>query len=373
MLKSFIIQLRRQTLSSIFIIIAFTVSILVYSFGVSKITEDKHRINDVVEASKNKLIVSIASEKGIDINSIEEKFSSFSQDNYLSMNVPIQIGEEKTNWVAQCVLVKRDETFYPMIQGRYFNTKDMSTTENVTVLGYTFSRRMIKKGSNYFLTLNGKDYKVIGVIGNKDRDSGYDTLIQLPINKLRVIMNNNKLNFLEISVKNTKHVPNEEARSIEEYIKKLDNTANISIGDDPSPSANSNRLKQDLQYTSKEVGTILLISLINIVIVSIYIVKNRSKDLVVLKICGAHDNNIFMMVFIDFMIMAFMGTFLALVIQYIMSKFFMNQLIYLDYSRYFSVTNYISAVFLSLILSLISSAISLKNVLNMPLAEAIKR
>lgn len=373
MIKSTLIQLKNNKLISSFIILACTVAIFTFSLAVSQFFEGKKMLDDSMKYTGNKLIVEIASNPGIPFNSLNEYLKTYLNNNYITIKLPAEIGEDGTNWVMDGVFNTDYNVYFPLINGRYFNASDFDSNEKIAILGYTFSHRIIKENNDDFVLLNGEKYKVVGVVGYPERNSGYDTLVQLPVTTQLENLTKEPLKSITFEINNSSAIAIEDVEPFKEFITKIDNEAKINIHKDDSMGMKKSINNQTIKYTSKETGVILMISLLNIITVGLYWIKKRKKEFAIRKMCGSTSVKIITIALSDFITLATIGAIIALSIQFIISYTFTDKLRLMGISRYFSITNYLYAFLLTLVFGIITTITSLYSILKIQPAEAIKK
>ncbi|WP_066874804.1 ABC transporter permease [Clostridium mediterraneense] len=107
---------------------------------------------------------------------------------------------------------------FPLLRGRLLNSDDMNSTEPLALIGKEFEKFIIKKDNLEYITLKNIDYKVVGILGEKNIKNDIDSMIFYNLNSLFYNLNSLK----PVSLSNI--VLNSETLSSREIVKKIENT-----------------------------------------------------------------------------------------------------------------------------------------------------
>ncbi|MGL6184387.1 MAG: ABC transporter permease [Clostridium chrysemydis] len=295
----------KRKLTILFFILAYTSAILTFSIGNSALTSEKNKMK-LFNKNNNKIIsfVSENPNKNFKLNSTD--FLNILKEYKISIVLSSFIGingdmvEIVTELKSEGLSIKPD-----MKEGTYFSNLDFSSDEPIAVISSTLE----SEDNKYILSPNIK----LTTIG-----STYERA------KKVIVPNKVFFDFFEIdniAMPNITCVINGEEKEvtaainkIKENIKKLDDTIEVKVN--PYVLKDVNYEASNLQTTSL---LLILITIINSISISSLWIEDRKKEIVLRKVVGAKDIDIFKIFLGELVIVSIISTILAFIIQGILA------------------------------------------------------
>ena len=367
-------QVKNHFLSGAFMILGYTIAILIISFGTSTLMDTRQNILDkscgLPEHSASLDI--IGKLKLQNYNEIFKDISKSSAIEITRMNANIKnAGNENSANLTAVMFNEKPEWTIPICDGRYLSIDESLSDKKVAVIGNALKSLIKKENGKKIIIFNNENFEVIGIAGKTNRDSLWDDCIYVPMKSLPIEIKNNidNQNRISITIKKNGQYPKDEYKRMDELVKKIDgsasiNAANLKVDKDPM----ANFWGEVSNFTIFAI-LILAIAVINVVNLSMYWIYDRKKEIALRKVVGATDYKIFKLVLKEMISLAIIGAILALLIQEILSVYFKD---WLQIPIDLSLANFIVALCVIIVCGLMTSLIPTKLTLKLQPNEVMK-
>lgn len=348
-----------HTVSIIFLMASFIVSILLISIGTSTVVGLKEAALLKENATpKNALEItySFSNKTSFDkhlkiINSISENSGVMITGNYLYFN------QDKLKYPLTAIFFQKESKWnYPYYNGRYFSTDEIKDGSNVVLIG----KELIKfthsiNGENY-LGIEGTEYEVIGIIGIKDKYSPWDSRILMPLTSVpQSTRSTIESNSCSLILYNDSKLPMDDFKVIKEQIIHMDKDASIIANE-----LNANRQNAIVDLITHQDTLMIysfliyIIALINLINITAYWINERRYEIGVRKACGHNNYHISMMLFSEMFLVLLISCFIALSIQVILNLVLSN---IFNYPLGLTFINCITAIIVTLLTSIATTMV----------------
>lgn len=203
-------------------------------------------------------------------------------------------------------------TDFKILKGRILNSDDVKSSEPLAVIGKDFEEYIIKKGDLEYIKLKGKEYKVIGVIGEKNIKNEADHMIFYNLNSIgneeifNIVLNSKSISGKDIVKKVEDVIPTKYISAIEEIGEVYSETSLLA-----------------LIYQAENIIPFVLIIiafLCTLIRGLIFWVEKISLELGVRLSLGATKINVLTLILKRFSIIYFISSILAILIAIIIQK-----------------------------------------------------
>lgn len=373
-LKLFIKQIKAHPVTIIFFMLGYFISILIFSIGFSNMV---YMQNSIVERNsgiyKDSLNVYISSSKNIEYENIVDSFKDISSKSKIRITtLSSYIGENNKEYEIIAEYFKEDtNSNFPIIKGRYFTSQEVLQMERVVVLGKELESFTYFDSNKQKVKIGGEEYTVVGLIGDKNRDSIWDKTIFIPIT---VVPESSKLSYFRVMSSSLLLISDEqkEANDLQSIIKNIKKV-------DPDSSIESKRTEESknvfLYVVSQNVGLLLIsgilfaFSVINIVNISSFWINERKIEIAIRKSFGISNLQIIILMFTEFLSITFITALISLSSQIVLGITIKD---IFGYHLYVSKENFALALIISIFSAFITIVIPARKILNISPIEALK-
>lgn len=389
MLKFILKSWQKKPLSVILIIIGYFIAILFLSIGISIV-----QMNEEVFADKNlgnwedNVIVSVSADSDVQFNyevlvSLMKKLAVYGEVQALNFGeIKLKHGSNSDSFpIVPILSLERPEWHMPVMGGRYFKDTDFFNQTNGILIGKVVAKKLhIGKEDAPLIRSNGKKYIVIGTIGREYRETQWDDVVYIPINSIpqeTINQINNKESRawrngkLDVTFLLRKKTTVNEVE-IEKSIKKVLNEDSVEVRFSNPGSVDRSSVENSKLLTGAISGILLLISLINIINLSVFWIMERKKSLAIMSSIGATPMMIVCSIIFEMLMMVVIATGLSLLTHQILWSVFKDFLIQKEIFVNVSYWNFLIVMGIGLICGLISSLIPVSQSLKIEPAEALK-
>lgn len=246
-----------------------------------------------------------------------------------------------------------------LIRGRFFTKDDFSTEykESLVVIGKGLLDKVEKQGEDEYIFFNEKRCKVIGVMGDEKKQKMLDYTL---IFNLKDFYNTNQYpkvsNGWYLSSKDKSSDLYEVIDKANESMGKNSNTRFTVSKHNIQPNPIKTALKGTSNITT-HFGCFAIVIALNIFIIVKQWIGERIKEIGVRKAFGASDNQIYKLVFKEYMEISLFSSLVALLIQGILIKSDI-----FDISGNIAFLNFVAITIFSFIFSSILLLISIREI-----------
>lgn len=368
-------QFIAHKISIIFLIASFVISILLISIGTSVVVALKESALIKENASpKNALEITYGFSKKISFDEQLRILTNISKNSGLMIpgNHLFIAGDKLKHPLTAIYFQKESKWTYPYYDGRYFDINEIKAGANVILIGKNLLGFTRIKNNKRYLTIEGAEYEVIGVIGVNNKYSAWDSRLLMPLASLPPsIKSTIESNSTSIILYNDLKPPLDDFNAIKNEIISVDSEASIFARES---NTNQQNIMLDLLTRQDTLFMysilIYIIALINLVNITSFWINGRRYEIGVRKAFGHNNYHISIMLFSEMFLILIISVLIALTIQVILSQFFSA---ILDYPLGLTVYNGIIAIIISLITSIATSIIPIIKAFRIQPVEIMKK
>lgn len=338
----------------ILLLIGFIFSILPASIAIST------RNSFLQKAYENKngkfehyYTLQVNNPSNIDINFLQK----ISEKNFVKSSAIIEninLNKEGFPPISLIVLLSDNNWKPPIIEGRYFNKSE----KDALLVG----KDIYSLNCSDTFRINDTSYNIVGISGFEDT-IGYNNKIFMKLDNLpdEILQNIKSQSSLSISIRSNKDPKTE----IANFISNLNQNVEI-IEEKVEKNTFAYRNLQELLGAPIR---LLLISMINLIIISFLWIHTKRRDISLRKALGGSNLNIFIYIWGQLLVCSLAAVLITLLFQSILNIADIN---IKNFNIQIDPENILIGLVFSLILSLITCAFPINNIIKLQPAEALK-
>ena len=235
----------------------------------------------------------------------------------------------------------------PLITGEFLNTEMFNSLNGkYSVIGKNLSNLIKERNNQKYVSINGEEYSVVGIMGYSNKDSIFDEKFYVNINPHILTDINGKWIIDGENINGMYDIINSRAKIIDNDIK----ISLLSLDRAESSIANIFSNKIYLIIIFVLVVLTLLLNIINVT--NNYIIK-RKKEFGIRRVYGATKFKLYLKIIYDYQVMTIEGFILSQLIYFLIIKFNKYPIIFGEK------LNFLSSIFSFLLLLLIGIIISI--------------
>lgn len=411
MFKEIIRQWKKHFWGTTLLLVGYLIGILFLSLGVSIAQESRE--NALISTSgdpNNSYVISVDTfEDSVltfdNITPILDKISTNVEVQVLNLdNIKLKENLDVKPSLVPLIYHQKPEWLPPILYGRYFTSDETLGDNHIAIIGKELYNRLCSNGltKNSSITIDDTIYNVIGVIGKENRLTQFDYTIYVP---LRAIPNDikstighqdTKLNNsnVQIPVSNDSesldqiapkqiysltmflrkngNTPNDDVENLKIELGKINPKASINYSKVILPEGNTEQFRNSVILTIIISGAILLVTIINVMNLSIFWILDRRREIVIKKVLGAVDKLIIKPILIESIFIAILACLIAILLHFSIIILAKSKLVGLEIALNISWLNLIVAFSVSIFCGIATSIPSIRMALNMNPVEILK-
>ena len=264
----------------------------------------------------------------------------------------------------------------PILTGRFFTVNDFNKDEPIALIGKNLREMLITKDNKKYLFYDNTYYRIIGIMGYKNKSSIYDKKFAVNLNA--ILSDPEKfsrdLNKVMWRVDNRNSNARNSIKDIYNGLSKVNKNIQIQIENQNSrfsPLTTAFNVNKDL-ITSLII--FILVLFFNIINVSLFWVSEMKKEIGVRKALGGTNKSIALKIMFKYEIIGITAAFSALMLHVILSKYTniikMFGIYYGDASV--SLVSILALTAFSLVIGFMASLIPIRQILKMEISDIIR-
>lgn len=313
-------QWRRKFRTLIFIVIGFVIGNLVLSCGISISVQNVTRQRNMTSGNPNiQALIHLESESKMlprNVISFSKSLSKYGELQIISAEDVTIDATNKEYSLFPLFVSKEEEWHIPLLEGRYFEKKEMSDSK--VILGKTIAEEM-NLHKDDMVTIEGIQYEIVAICGLEWEETIWDNVVGMTWGSFTKyhadMLHTNKI---EVMVKSGK----EDLVSNYETDKKIAKELGIEYSYENIMESDEKAEESDNSVIITIIASVLVftIVIINITNLMLYWVLDRKKDLSVFKAMGASNKYLTKCIVLEVVAMTLLGFVIALLIQYILNQ-----------------------------------------------------
>lgn len=260
---------------------------------------------------------------------------------YIEYN-PIPIYKDVTTLFGKAIFSNKDYNFIPpILDGRYFSLPELSSSENIVVLGNNLKQYIEPNGK---FKIEGKEFNVIGIMGYDNGKSAYDEMFIIPMKSVNVA-SDSRCQWKVVGDNNTiDHVLNLIQDSIISDNNKI-------IFKEPIYQIDIREIILSMWDFISVFLLASIIGILNIFMMMQFWIKGYKKEIGVRKALGGTNTKIVVEILIKYQILLGISFVIGASIHYITQGIFNDIFSYVDFK--YTINNIIIVYLATMILGLI--------------------
>ncbi|MDD4066980.1 MAG: ABC transporter permease [Clostridia bacterium] len=204
------------------------------------------------------------------------------------------------------------DMYYPMIEGEFFSKEDCINNEQVAIVGKNIVDDVTYNIDNKrYIKVENREYIVKGIMGDKNRNLKCNDMFIL--NASSYYNNTNNMKSVYTYILSSKNDTDKIVKNIINQLKSLD--SNIVV----SNTANVQFQGQTVLFAEYELPkifkSVIFVFLINVLIVNVFWLISRQKELAIKKMLGATNVDIAITIIIYQQVLILLAYILAIVLH----------------------------------------------------------
>ena len=174
---------------SIFMILGLVMSMLIFSIGnsfVASLINAKEIKQNASPPDGTQIYINTKNADVLSFDTMISILKYLSDDGGAIIN-NLMVESERVNTftpVSAEWFTQDNGWHYPLSEGRYYTAREIEKGKNVILIGRELLTRTQIKNKKRMLTLEGKDYEVIGIVGIQNQQTLWDNRIFMPVTAL---------------------------------------------------------------------------------------------------------------------------------------------------------------------------------------------
>lgn len=303
MFKHIFKQWIKKPLGIILIMLGYIIGILVLSIGLSSVESTKNNLNDMYSGNPDDYsFVRIVTADSVncsysDISDFSTNLSSKAELQILNFGKGTVIkGNNKYEYSLIPIIFNNAPKWnIPIINGRYFEANEAKGNLHKVIIGKEIARKLSIDVGKDKININNEKYDVVGISGRIYKETQWDNIIYIPIKALpqniklsfinRITVDKSGSRYLDLSL-----LIRKDKQSIENFLLNGINSKFASshplIRYINLNKIDRSSLRNSIIFTVVASGVILLITLINVINLSLFWILDRRKQIAIMMSTG---------------------------------------------------------------------------------------
>ena len=209
------------------------------------------------------------------------------------------------------------ETVYPMIEGEFITKEDFINSRKVAVVGKNIIHDTYIKDGNRYLSVENDEYLVKGIMGHEKRDLVCDNIFIL--NSTGYFANKENSKNANVHIISSKNSINNAIVNIENILKEK--SPNIQVTANESVQFQGENTLFALYVLPQIVKSVISVFLINIIIVNVFWLLSRKREISIKKSLGATNINIMLEIMFQQVIIVIVAYIVAIILHYLIISY----------------------------------------------------
>ena len=260
---------------------------------------------------------------------------------------------------------------YPLLKGRYYTRSELNNGDNVVLIGKELEKYSEEKGKEKIIMIQNIEYKVIGIIGEREKKSILDYKVVMPITSIPEV-HKDRIKYskeLDFTIHSNYGDTYKDYKIIRQNINMFDATSSIeeNIIENDVDIVTSILSRPSMQVSLSVL--VYIFSIINCINLTSYWINKRRYEIGVRKAFGQTNFDIIYLLFKEMLIISVFSYILSLIIQLFLKLFF-TEIIGMQIE--ISVTHFLTSAFFVLLSSVLTVIIPALKSIKMQPVDAMK-
>lgn len=375
-LKLFIKQIKSHPILVSFFIFGYSISILMLSVSTSNMVTMKNLILEQSNGiSKNSVNIGIQYSKDINFDDMSTFFKDISPNSkvrFENIATYFETESDKEQYpIISEYFINQPEWKVPIIKGRYYTSKEILQSNKVALIGKGLKRCIHVENGVEKITMGGETFDLIGIVGDENRDTAWDSTIFMPITAIPNMSKVSYFNFQRQKVVLTsgENKQFQDLENIKSNIALEDENATVYVTEvEGDTNIFLNLVSMNSEFIMIAVVVIIL-SIANMMNLTSFWIRDRKGEIAIRKAFGISNFNISMLLFSELLSITLVTAVSCIVSQYILSFLVKN---IFGYYIIIYKENYAIAILVSLGVASITSIIPILKALKIQPIEVFR-
>lgn len=260
---------------------------------------------------------------------------------------------------------------YPILEGTFYTEQDIKNGEKVVLLGKNIAKKYLDK-ENKLINIDDEEYKVIGIVGYKGKESAFDNSIFMPITALsRIALNSfESIPYRKIYLSGREKYPTIGVETVVDELKKQG--SQVAPGEAVEVEKKEPGILGALTVYSGELLTVaitIIFAILNVILINYFWIKDRRFEIGVRKAFGIKNKSIALLLVCEFLSIVIVASILTIITHITISLILNN-----FYSFYlsFNIYNILAIIIFNIVISSLVSILPIKKAMAISPIEIVK-
>lgn len=334
-------QLKAHPITTFFIVLGLSLSVLMISVGISSINYSQLLEQEQARYQpRHAVSVDITFAKEPNWQHILELFESIDPQTGVILEDVTLPHRDAMMAVTPEYWTKEVVERFPLMQGRYFTIKEVRRGEKVALVGKERMEDVIIEGSEQYLMAGRDKYKVIGIIGVKGKKTrAIDYQVVIPMTSLPADTINKLTSTKQLHL--TIHNPVKDTYPDEKIIRNNMEQLFPEAQMDVSPYMSNTMFHVELSERLSLMVMIYLLAIVNAINLTSYWIQERTYEIGIKKAFGYSNYDIVSMLFWEMCLISSTSVIIGYTIQLAFNRVIEQ---WIDYPIDISITHLSTAV-----------------------------
>ncbi|MGL5067683.1 MAG: ABC transporter permease [Sarcina sp.] len=263
------------------------------------------------------------------------------------------------------------ENTYPMLSGEFYTSQQIKDKEKVVLLGKNVAEEHSKK-INDSINIDKEHYKVIGIIGYKNKKSAFDNSIFTPITAISGMEEKvfNSIPYKAFYISGKEKNQTIELEKLINNLKK--NNEQVEL---VKVEAIEKSEKGVLNAISINSGLVLIVlaitvcAVLNIILINYFWIKDRRFEIGIRKAFGIKNKYIILLLLSEILAIMIISSLLTIIANWSIS-IILNE--FYAYTLNFDIYNILSIIIFNMLISIIISIVPIRKAIKIEPIEIVK-
>lgn len=219
----------------------------------------------------------------------------------------------------------------PLIQGRFFITKDFQNNKRIAVIGKNVQKYVNIKNKNKYINYEGQEYLVVGILGHKERSSNFDDIFYINLDS--ILNKSEDMNFISNGwiIDNKDNLIKKSFNNINEQLKKISKKTLLKRTYKQTSQSYLGQILKNRIFSIIITAIVVLVLVLNVVNTTCFYIQSKRKEIGIRKAFGARNFDIVKKIFIEYEVTAVKGFVCSQIIYFLIIKLKISPLVFGDY------------------------------------------
>lgn len=202
----------------------------------------------------------------------------------------------------------------PLLEGTFFTDQNLKLEKNLCVIGKVLIDMVKIIDGVKFISINGIDYEVIGIMGRTDKITAFDNTFYINLNS------DTQFNINSKWIIDGEHLPDNYLK-LKDDILNIDSNSTVIKSDVESQSSSITKIVYSRMYIIILVSIVIITLLLNIANATNNYIINRKKEFGIRRTFGATKKDIYKKILTDYQLMSIKAFIISQIFYLIIIKF----------------------------------------------------